>query len=208
MLGTAARDDRAARPSRRRGGGGLGRAAAAPGAQPVARPRLPSASVRPTRACKDGRSGTRSSMVCESAAGSIGRNDHVRVVLRPRAAEALRRRAPRRRRRPDVLVVGGPHRGSSAAMQRADHRCRSWGSTLEADPVASGFVKTLARPGRQRERGLDGRQPEIAGKQIQFLREALPTAARASGCCGTIGSMRCSRSSARCTASRALGVRV
>ncbi len=45
---------------------------------------------------------------------------------------------------------------------------------LESDPVASGFVKTLARPGGN-VTGIWMDLPEIAGKQVQFLREVLPS---------------------------------
>jgi putative ABC transport system substrate-binding protein len=48
------------------------------------------------------------------------------------------------------------------------------GLDLESDPVTSGFVKTLARPGGNVS-GLWMDLPEIAGKQIQFLREVVPS---------------------------------
>ena len=51
------------------------------------------------------------------------------------------------------------------------------GIDLESDPVTSGFVKTLARPGGNVS-GIWMDLPEIAGKQIQFLREVLPTFTR------------------------------
>ena len=51
------------------------------------------------------------------------------------------------------------------------------GIDLESDPVTTGFVKTLARPGGNVS-GIWMDLPEIAGKQIQFLREVLPTFTR------------------------------
>jgi putative ABC transport system substrate-binding protein len=51
------------------------------------------------------------------------------------------------------------------------------GIDLETDPVAAGFVKTLARPGGNVS-GIWMDLPEIAGKQIQFLREVLPALRR------------------------------
>jgi putative ABC transport system substrate-binding protein len=47
------------------------------------------------------------------------------------------------------------------------------GLDLESDPVANGFVKTLARPGGNVS-GVWMDLPEIAGKQIQFLHEVVP----------------------------------
>jgi len=44
---------------------------------------------------------------------------------------------------------------------------------LETDPVASGFVSTLARPGGNLT-GLFLDLPEFSGKQLEILREALP----------------------------------
>jgi putative ABC transport system substrate-binding protein len=51
------------------------------------------------------------------------------------------------------------------------------GLDLESDPVANGFVKTMARPGGNVS-GIWMDLPEIAGKQIQFLREVTPTLSR------------------------------
>jgi putative ABC transport system substrate-binding protein len=49
---------------------------------------------------------------------------------------------------------------------------------LESDPVARGFVKTLARPGGNIT-GIWMDMPEITGKQLQLLKEAAPNLARA-----------------------------
>ena len=67
----------------------------------------------------------------------------------------------------DVLIVGGPHR--IRAAMRATTTIPIIGINLESDPVAHGFVQTLARPGRSIT-GIWMDLPEIAGKQIQFLR--------------------------------------
>jgi putative ABC transport system substrate-binding protein len=72
----------------------------------------------------------------------------------------------------DVLIVGGPHR-IRAAMQ-ATTTIPIIAIDLESDPVAQGFVQTLARPGRN-VTGIWMDLPEIAGKQIQFLRELVPS---------------------------------
>jgi putative tryptophan/tyrosine transport system substrate-binding protein len=75
----------------------------------------------------------------------------------------------------DVLVVGGPPR--IRAAMRATTTVPIIGIDLESDPVSSGFVKTLARPGGNVS-GIWMDVPEIAGKQIQFLREVLPNFSR------------------------------
>ena len=75
----------------------------------------------------------------------------------------------------DVLLVGGPLRVRAA--MRATTTVPIIGLDLESDPVATGFVKTLARPGGNVS-GIWMDLPEIAGKQIQFLREVLPTLSR------------------------------
>jgi putative ABC transport system substrate-binding protein len=51
------------------------------------------------------------------------------------------------------------------------------GIDLESDPVASGWVKSLARPGGNFT-GLFLDIPELGGKQIELLKEAVPTIAR------------------------------
>jgi putative tryptophan/tyrosine transport system substrate-binding protein len=75
----------------------------------------------------------------------------------------------------DVLVMGGPLR--ILAAMRATSTVPIVGIDLESDPVTSGFVKTLARPGGNVS-GIWMDVPEIAGKQLQFLREVLPTFTR------------------------------
>ncbi|HEX2440164.1 MAG TPA: ABC transporter substrate-binding protein [Methylomirabilota bacterium] len=73
---------------------------------------------------------------------------------------------------PDAMVLGGPIRVRAA--MRATATIPIIGLDLESDPVASGFVKTLARPGGNVS-GVWMDLPEIAGKQIQFLREVVPS---------------------------------
>ena len=72
---------------------------------------------------------------------------------------------------PDVLVMAGPHR--IRAAMRATTSIPIIGIDLESDPVAGGFVATLARPGGN-VTGIWMDLPELAGKQIQFLREVVP----------------------------------
>ena len=103
----------------------------------------------------------------------------------------------------DILVMGGPPR-IQAAM-RATTTVPIVGIDLESDPVASGFVKTLARPGGNVS-GIWMDVPEIAGKQIQFLREVLPTFTRL----GVLWDDRINalQLDSAVTASRGLGIRV
>ena len=75
----------------------------------------------------------------------------------------------------EVLVMGGPPR--IRAAMRVTTTSPIVGIDLESDPVTSGFVKTLARPGGNVS-GIWMDLPEIAGKQIQFLREVLPAFTR------------------------------
>jgi putative ABC transport system substrate-binding protein len=76
---------------------------------------------------------------------------------------------------PDAVVVGGPLRVRAA--MRATTTVPIIGLDLESDPVASGFVKSMARPGGNVS-GIWMDLPEIAGKQIQFLREVIPSLSR------------------------------
>ena len=71
----------------------------------------------------------------------------------------------------DAFIMGGPQR-IHAAM-KATHTIPIVGIDLESDPVASGFVKSLGRPGTNVS-GVWMDMPELAGKQLQFLREVAP----------------------------------
>src|SRR5262249_43068615 len=71
----------------------------------------------------------------------------------------------------DVAVVGGPH--LIRAAMRATKNIPLIGIDLESDPVASGFVRSLARPGMNIS-GVWLDLPELAGKQLQLLRELSP----------------------------------
>ncbi len=79
-------------------------------------------------------------------------------------------------RRPvEVLLMGGPLRIRVA--MNVTKTIPIVGIDLESDPVASGFVKSLARPGANVS-GIWMDLPELAGKQLQFLREIVPTLRR------------------------------
>jgi len=76
---------------------------------------------------------------------------------------------------PDAAVVAGPQRIRGA--MKVTQSIPLVGVDLESDPVASGFVKSLARPGSNIS-GIWLDLPELAGKQLQFLREVLPALRR------------------------------
>ena len=97
------------------------------------------------------------------------------VVLQWHAAEAdetLRAEIQEVIRRPvDVRVMPGALR-IRAAMSVTE-TVPIVTIDLESDPVASGFVKSLARPGRNVS-GIWLDLPELAGKQVEFIRELIP----------------------------------
>jgi putative ABC transport system substrate-binding protein len=72
----------------------------------------------------------------------------------------------------DVLVAFG----SEVFLQAAVAATRTIPTVMVAinyNPIERGYVKTLARPGGNIT-GVTFRQPELAGKQIELLREAFP----------------------------------
>ena len=75
----------------------------------------------------------------------------------------------------DALIMGGPQ--LIRAGMTATKTIPIIGIDLETDPVKAGFVKTLARPGGN-VTGIWMDLPEIAGKQIEFLREVVPGLSR------------------------------
>jgi putative ABC transport system substrate-binding protein len=74
-----------------------------------------------------------------------------------------------------VLVATSPY-GIRAALQ-ATRTVPLVGLDLESDPVEAGFVPSLARPGGNFT-GFFLDLPELGGKQIELLREAVPRLAR------------------------------
>src|SRR5262245_22842559 len=74
----------------------------------------------------------------------------------------------------DVIVAFG-----TAATRAARGATSSIPVVMAAvsDPVASGFVKSLARPGGN-VTGLSLQMPDLVGKQLQLLKETAPKASR------------------------------
>jgi putative ABC transport system substrate-binding protein len=71
----------------------------------------------------------------------------------------------------DVIVVVGP--SGLAAAKRATSVVPIVALDLESDPVADGFANSLGRPGGN-VTGIFLDQPQLAGKWLEFLNEAVP----------------------------------
>jgi putative ABC transport system substrate-binding protein len=102
----------------------------------------------------------------------------------------------------DVLVVGGPE--PLEAARKATSRIPIV-MISQADPVAAGLVTSLARPGGNIT-GLTAGVPELAGKRLELLRDAVPGLSRVAVLRDPIaesGTLRETESAAR-----ALGLRV
>jgi putative ABC transport system substrate-binding protein len=75
----------------------------------------------------------------------------------------------------DVICAAAPY-AIRAAMLATD-TIPLVGIDLESDPVANGWARSLSRPGG-RFTGLFLDLPELGGKQIELLKEAIPTLSR------------------------------
>ena len=75
----------------------------------------------------------------------------------------------------DVIFAAAPY--AIQAAMRATSTIPIVGVDLESDPVASGWAKSLGRPGGN-VTGLFLDLPELGGKQIELLKEAVPTLSR------------------------------
>ena len=74
-----------------------------------------------------------------------------------------------------VILATAPY--AVQAVMKATSKIPIVGIDLESDPVANGWVKSLARPGSNLT-GFFLDIPELGGKQIELLKEAVPTVAR------------------------------
>jgi ABC-type uncharacterized transport system substrate-binding protein len=75
----------------------------------------------------------------------------------------------------DVIVAAAPY--AIGATMKATSSIPIVGIDLESDPVASGWATSISRPGRNLT-GLFLDLPELGGKQIQLLKEAVPKLSR------------------------------
>lgn len=76
----------------------------------------------------------------------------------------------------DVLVALGSEQYMRAAVA-ATKTIPTVMLAINYDPIALGFVKSLARPGGNIT-GVTFRQPELASKQLELLKEAFPSSTR------------------------------
>jgi putative ABC transport system substrate-binding protein len=74
-----------------------------------------------------------------------------------------------------VIVAGSPY--AIRAVLKETDTIPTVGIDLESDPVANGWVKSLARPGGHCT-GLFLDIPELGGKQIELLKNVVPTLTR------------------------------
>ena len=106
---------------------------------------------------------------------ALGYVEGKNIVIEPRHAEGKLDRLPALaaelvRLNVDVIVTSGP---------TATHPAKAATSTIpivmafDDDPVGSGFVASLARPGGNIT-GLSTLAPEISGKQLELLKEIVP----------------------------------
>jgi len=101
-----------------------------------------------------------------------GRNVYLDVVILPpegrRYSEAIAKFVAQGM---DVIVASNPY--ALEAAVKAIRNIPIVGLDLESDPVAKGWVASLAHPGGN-VTGIFLDIPELSGKQLQFLREAVP----------------------------------
>jgi putative tryptophan/tyrosine transport system substrate-binding protein len=101
------------------------------------------------------------------------------IVIEWRSAEGQPERLPALaaelvRLKVDIIVTGGPTPTRAAKKSTATIPIVM---TQDSDPVASGFVASLARPGGNIT-GLSTLTPELSGKQVDLLKEILPKLSR------------------------------
>ncbi len=75
----------------------------------------------------------------------------------------------------NIIVGGSPY--AIRAVLKESNTIPTVGIDLESDPVANGWVKSLARPGGNLT-GLFLDIPDLAGKQIELLKNIVPTLTR------------------------------
>jgi putative ABC transport system substrate-binding protein len=110
---------------------------------------------------------------------ALGYVEGQNLVMEYRGAEGQHERFPDLvaelvRLKVDVLMV--PNTPAALAAKQATSTIPIV-MTAMGDPVGSGLVASLARPGGNIT-GLSVLQPELVGKQLEFLKEVLPTVSR------------------------------
>jgi putative tryptophan/tyrosine transport system substrate-binding protein len=105
----------------------------------------------------------------------LGQVEGKTFVLELRHAEAKAERLPNLARelvslKVDVIVVVGD---SAIAAARQQAQTTPIVMALSTDPLGTGFVSSLARPGGN-VTGLSNIAPELSGKRLELLKEAVP----------------------------------
>jgi ABC-type uncharacterized transport system substrate-binding protein len=75
----------------------------------------------------------------------------------------------------DVILAAGPY--AIQALMRATSTIQIVGIDLESDPISNGWASSIGRPGGNLT-GLFLDLPDLGGKQIELLKEAVPTLSR------------------------------
>jgi putative ABC transport system substrate-binding protein len=111
----------------------------------------------------------------------LGYVEKKNIVIEERHAEGKADRLPAYtaelvRLKVDVIVTGGPQ---STRLAKEATGTIPIIMTQDIDPVGSGFVASLARPGGNIT-GLSNFAPELGGKRLQLLKEIIPRLSRVS----------------------------
>jgi len=127
------------------------------------------------------RRNTSFSAVFERRLGELGYHEGKNLVIDEAYSEGkLERLAPLSldlvARKPDVLFVPGPE-ANLKAMSEATDSIPIVVCAIDYDPEAKGYVKSLAKPGRNIT-GVHVQQIEATGKRLELLHELLPGARR------------------------------
>jgi putative ABC transport system substrate-binding protein len=102
----------------------------------------------------------------------------------------------------DVIVAGG-----APAIRAAQHATRTIPIVMAgtADPVAAGFVASLARPGGNIT-GLSDLSVDLPGKRLEILKEAIPQSARIAVLADPAASYHAAKMHSLTVAAQALGL--
>jgi putative ABC transport system substrate-binding protein len=152
---------------------GLLAAPVAAGAQPAAKaPRIAVLGVTPTNPTLG--------EAFKLGLGELGYTDGQNVVVEYRDADGMPERLPQLtvdlvRLNVDIIFARGA--GALAAAKQATSRIPIVTVDLESDPLAMGFVRSLAQPGRNIT-GVFLDLPELSGKQLQLLKEIIRSISR------------------------------
>jgi ABC-type uncharacterized transport system substrate-binding protein len=112
--------------------------------------------------------------------GELGYVEGKNIVIEQRLAEGKLERLPALAGelvslKVDIIVTSGP---TATRPAKAATSTIPIVMTFDDDPVGSGFVASLARPGGN-VTGLSTLAPEISGKQLELLKEIVPRLGRA-----------------------------